>query len=188
MTFLYLHGFNSDGDGWKARALRKHFSAATVLAPDLPAEPYAVVAQLEDLLSPLPEQLVVLGTSLGGFYAYFLSAQWQVPALLFNPSLQPYHTLEGRGVGQFQTWTKQRDYHFKRAYLAQLRQLKKLADTRIDVKRLRFFLATDDDLLDHRHLPELYPEAYISWIDGAGHGFSKFEKVLKQAKKEGWFR
>ncbi len=190
MNFLYLHGFNSDGDGWKAQALRQRFPASSVFAPDLPAQPSAVLRLLEELLLTIPTTsdtpLVLLGTSLGGFYAYYLSAVKGLPALLFNPSLQPHETLDDRGIGEFQTWTKGRDYHFKVEYLLELAQLKQEAEKKVDVSRLRFFLAEDDEVLDLNRIPANYPEASIRWYSKAGHGFSVFEKVLKEGQQEGW--
>jgi predicted esterase YcpF (UPF0227 family) len=184
-TFLYIHGFNSDGNGWKAQALRRQFPTATVLAPDLPANPQAVIALLEPLVQKAGLPLYLIGTSLGGFYAYYLSAKYQLPALLFNPSLAPDLTLQGRGIGHFKTWTKQRDYHFREDYLAVLASMKATAQALVQGQLLRFFLAEDDDVLDHSQLAEWFPSSEIQWFAAAGHGFSKFEKVLKAEKKEG---
>ena len=50
MTIVYLHGFNSDGNSWKATALARHFPQARILSPDLPARPLATVALLEQLV------------------------------------------------------------------------------------------------------------------------------------------
>lgn len=186
MTFLYIHGFNSDGDGWKAEALQRQFPAAEVLAPDLPADPEMVMKVLQKLVLQSTSPLHLVGTSLGGFYAYCLSAQYQLPALLFNPSLSPHLTLKGRGIGHFKTWTKQRDYHFQEDYLHQLERLKTAATPLLQQKLIRFFLAEDDDVLDHGLIPTLFPKSAIQWYSKAGHSFSKFEKVLKSAKKEGW--
>jgi uncharacterized protein len=186
MTFLYIHGFNSDGEGWKAEALRRQFPTATVLAPDFPADPTEVQALVAEYIAAHQEpNFVLIGTSLGGFYAYCGSARYQLPALLFNPSLTPYQTLGGRGIGHFQTWTRQRDYHFQAAYLPVLAAQRAAADQTINPRLLRFFLATDDEVLDHAALPDLFPASAVSWVEEAGHGFSKFEKVLKTEKKAG---
>lgn len=187
MTFVYLHGFNSDGEGWKAEALRRQFPAANVWAPDLPANPEQVITIIGDYLSQLSDPCILLGTSLGGFYAYWASAHFGNRALLFNPSLSPHDTLRGRGIGHFKTWTKGRDYHFKAEYLPVLEQLKVTADTTIRQDLLHFFLATNDDVLNHEPVPLLFPKAQIHWYEGAGHGFSKFEKVLKELKKANLF-
>lgn len=184
MEIIYLHGFNSDGEGWKSQALRKHFPKARVQAPDLPAPPHEVQQLVETCLLQCKQPPLLVGSSLGGFYAYYNSAIHQLQALLFNPSLQPYHTLNDRGIGSFKTWTKGRDYEFKFDYLSQLEQMKREADKKCDQKLLRFFLAMDDDVLDHQQLPEQFPHAPFQWFSGAGHRFSKFEKVLKLIKKE----
>ncbi|MEL6834016.1 MAG: YqiA/YcfP family alpha/beta fold hydrolase [Bacteroidota bacterium] len=183
MTFIYLHGFNSDGEGWKADALRRQFPTATIWAPDLPANPQEVVHLIAEYLETAEPETVLVGTSLGGFYAYWASARFDLPAFLFNPSLSPHQTLAGRGIGQFKTWTKGRDYHFKEEYLPILEQLKQDTIAVAQIENLYFFLATDDDVLDHSAVPHLYAEASIRWYEGAGHGFSKFEKALKEMKR-----
>lgn len=178
-TFIYIHGFNSDGDGWKAKALQRHFPDARVISPDFEADPLLVMEQLEAVFSQLKlATTCVLGTSLGGFYAYVCCAKYGVKTHLFNPSLAPFRTLDDRGIGQFYTWTKKRPYLFKKEYLPILVSLKEEADKLIDPSNCRFYLATDDTVLDHAPLSQLYPDIAIEWFDHAGHSFSKFEKVL----------
>lgn len=184
MNIIYLHGFNSDGEGWKSAALRQHFPTARVHAPDLPADPSVVKEVVKKCINTCETPPLLVGSSLGGFYAYYHSAQYQLSALLFNPSLQPHITLDDRGIGVFKTWTQGRDYHFRREYLSDLEQMKTEADRSVNPKLLHFFLATDDEVLNHQHLPKQYPEAHLQWFPEAGHRFSKFEKVLKLMKKE----
>lgn len=186
MVYLYLHGFNSDGDGWKAEALRRQFPRTKVNAPDLPASPREVVDWIANYVAATPEPVTFLGTSLGGFYAFYASALYRRPALLFNPSLFPDQTLDDRGIGEFLTWTKGRPYPFKREYLPELALLREKAFAKHDPRLLRFFLAEDDDVLDLQPIPKLFPTADVRWFSGAGHGFRKFEKVLKMGKAEGW--
>lgn len=187
MTLLYIHGFNSDGEGTKAQALRRQCPQATVLAPDFPANPAEVVGLLTGIMAQHPDVHTVIGTSLGGFYAYWVSAHYGIPALLFNPSMQPHATLDGRGIGHFKTWIQQRDYHFLPEYLPLLADLRQAADAAIDTALLRFFLADDDDVIDHTSLPAAFPRADIRHYPQAGHRFSLFEEVIETGKAEGWF-
>ncbi|MEZ4987839.1 MAG: YqiA/YcfP family alpha/beta fold hydrolase [Saprospiraceae bacterium] len=138
-TILYIHGFNSDGEGWKADALRRQFPQANVLAPDLPPNPEEVIAILADIAQEAGASLLAIGTSLGGFYARYLSARFGCPTWLFNPSITPDLTLDSRGIGQFYTWTKKRPYLFKREYLAALHTLRAYADLHQNPALLRFF-------------------------------------------------
>lgn len=186
MSLLYLHGFNSDGAGWKSAALARHFPGRLLLAPDLPPDPAAVVSTLEALMAEAPAPVYVFGSSLGGFYAYYLSARYGCPAFLFNPSMQPHLTLH-RGIGAWETYLKKRPYVFEAAYLDTLATLAGEADALADPALLHFFLATDDDILDHSALPARFPNAAsLRWYDRCGHRFDKFERALKEIKQAGW--
>lgn len=181
---IYLHGFNSDGEGWKTKALRRHFPTASVQAPDLPAHPGEVQEIIEECIHQAATPPLLAGHSLGGFYALHNSALHQLKALLFNPSIEPHRTLAGRGVGRFKTWTQGRDYHFKVEYLNMMETMKQHTDQKITPTLLHFYLAENDEVLDHRPIPALFPSANIQWFPNTGHFFRKFEQVLKQIKKE----
>lgn len=177
-NLIYFHGFNSDGHGWKFQALRKHFKTFQVHSPDLPAAPFAVVDVIKPIVDHAGGSPYFVGTSLGGFYAYYFSALYDAPGFLFNPSIRPHQTLR-RGIGQHQTFTKGRPYHFKESHLKDLAALKHQADARVNPANLNFFLATDDDVLDLSAIPGLFPNAnFLKWYDGVGHGFSGFREVI----------
>jgi predicted esterase YcpF (UPF0227 family) len=177
-TIIYFHGFNSDGQGYKFDLLQQTFPEATVLGPDLPADPAEVIQTISELTKNADGPLIGVGTSLGGFYAYYFCAKWQQPCFLYNPSMRPHQTLH-RGVGHHKTWIKGRDYHFKAAFLDTLAQLKAEADANIRPELLHFFLAKDDDVLDLHPIPGLFPNAgYLEWYDKAGHPFSRFGETM----------
>jgi predicted esterase YcpF (UPF0227 family) len=183
-TIIYFHGFNSDGIGYKPDALREQFPDAEILTPDLEADPLWIQQKIRQLIGENPGELFFLGTSLGGFYAWYFGSVTNRPAFLYNPSMVPHITLDDRGIGQFKTWTKGRDYHFKREYLSILEEMHLEAKTREHPENINFFLATDDDVLDHLMLPADYPNAnFMRWYDAAGHRFSIFAKTLPLVKE-----
>lgn len=186
MTLLYLHGFNADGNGWKSKAMMKHFPDAQVYSPDLPARPVEVVALLLEWLATAQGPIGLFGSSLGGFYAYYLSACQGHRAFLFNPSLKPHLTLH-RGIGSWETHLKKRPYVFEASYLEELAVLKQEAEAKTAPERLFFFLAKDDNILDHSDIPALFPKAgHIAWYEPCGHQFDPFERALKEIKQAGW--
>lgn len=179
-TILYFHGFNSDGIGYKPEALRRQFPEDQILTPDLEADPQLVLQLTRQLIEEHPGVLFFTGTSLGGFYAWYFSSIFNRPAFLYNPSMKPHLTLDDRGVGHFKTWTKGRDYHFKREFLHTLELMQKEAMDCENPENLNFFLAKDDDVLDHSQLPETYAKAnFLQWFDNVGHRFSTFADTLK---------
>lgn len=182
-SMIYFHGFNSDGHGWKFQALRKYFKQCQVHSPDLPAAPMQVIETVKPIVESAPGIVFLVGTSLGGFYAYYFSAIYGYPCFLFNPSVKPHQTLH-RGIGRHKTFTKRRDYHFVEKYLHDLAALKQLADEKVVAANLNFFLATDDDVLDLSPIPDLFPSAnFMQWFDQVGHGFSQFREALPQVEK-----
>ncbi len=183
-TIIYFHGFNSDGIGYKADALRDHFKNDNILSPDLDANPALVKKAIDKLIANSEGELYFTGTSLGGFYAWYFGAITGRPAFLYNPSMQPHRTLNGRGVGRFKTWTKGRGYHFKSNYLPILEQMGTDAKKREIQRNMNFFLATDDDILDHLPIPEHYPNAnYLHWFDNVGHRFAAFAETMPVLEK-----
>ena len=75
---LYLHGFRSSPQSFKARLLADRMQALGLgeqyLCPLLPASPREVIEMSLELLAPYTaEQIHVVGSSLGGFYATHLA-------------------------------------------------------------------------------------------------------------------
>jgi len=88
-TIVYIHGFASAGSGDKARFLQTHFlgSHVKVISPDLPPDPAKAIAILEGIVEAVPQdgRIVVIGTSLGGFYSPYLSGVYGIPVFAINP-------------------------------------------------------------------------------------------------------
>ncbi len=180
MLLVYLHGFNSDGHGPKYYALRNHFRTFDVLSPDLPADPEGVIALLDSLHQQTQEPVYLIGTSLGAFYAYYYHSISGYPVFLFNPSLRPHETL-ARRTGEYQTYSKRRNYSFTSEYLTTLEQMTQRADANHRPELLHFFLAKDDELLDLEDIPERFGKAsFLNWYSKAGHKFSRFEEVVPE--------
>ncbi|MEO8170793.1 MAG: YqiA/YcfP family alpha/beta fold hydrolase, partial [Oxalobacteraceae bacterium] len=75
---LYLHGFRSSPLSFKAQLLAERMRSlgrsAQYLCPQLPASPRAAMAQALELVQSCPaQQLSIIGSSLGGYYATWLA-------------------------------------------------------------------------------------------------------------------
>ena len=75
---LYLHGFASSGASGTVDLLRREFwereaddKRATIVAPDIPLDPLVALPMLKALAAREAPDLIV-GTSMGGFYAQLL--------------------------------------------------------------------------------------------------------------------
>jgi len=124
---LNLHGFASAGSGRKAKWLRELFPEEKVISPDLPIAPRKVVKKCLHILekhgdSTQEKRDFIVGTSLGGFYAYHLSAVTQTPCLLINPSLIPFITMTSR-IGEQKNLKTGDSFIWERSYLKDLAKL-----------------------------------------------------------------
>ncbi|MBT8343099.1 MAG: hypothetical protein KJO45_00095, partial [Sulfurovum sp.] len=89
---LYLHGFASCGEGNKSLLLKSYFGAHKVIAPDLPPSPIDAIDTIEEILESSKFNILI-GSSLGGYYATVIAEKYRMKAILLNPSTQPWETL-----------------------------------------------------------------------------------------------
>ena len=93
---VYLHGLNSGGTSGKATWLRQHLPDLTVLSPTYPAHKADEAAgYLREYFArvrreqPQDKKLLLVGSSLGGFWARYLAPELGAGMALINPALRP---------------------------------------------------------------------------------------------------
>ena len=173
---LYLHGFRSSPHSFKARLLGEHLQAlghgGDYFCPQLPASPReAIELAAEIARRVLPEDLTLIGSSLGGYYATWLAEQLGCRAVLLNPAVKPPRDLE-KYVGVTTAYHSDTPFEFKADYIDELRALAVETITRPE----RYFLiaATGDEVLDWQEMVGHYPRARHRVIQGGDHGLSAF--------------
>ena len=174
---LYLHGFRSSPQSFKARMIGARMEALGLASgyacPQLSERPSSAMATARSIAERHdPASLTLIGSSLGGFYATWLAEQLGCRAVLLNPALRAHEKLT-RHVG---TQTAYHDptasFEFLPAYLDELARFHVEAISR----PTRYFLvaATGDELLDWREMVAGYPGARHKVIAGSDHGLSDF--------------
>lgn len=105
MKIIYIHGLDSTANSVKGLLLEKycrtHHPNIEVIRPDLNQSPDRVLSTLCALIESLksvegekPFQTVLMGSSLGGYFASLVSNKTGCPAILLNPSTQPHLSLQ----------------------------------------------------------------------------------------------
>lgn len=179
---LYLHGFRSSPKSFKARVVQKALEDAgrahELICPQLPASPTAAM-ELALLLAEryAPDNLSIVGSSLGGFYATWLAERLGVRAVLLNPSVNPLKNLEHH-VGVTTAWHSDEPFEFRREYIDELAALRVETITRPE----RYFLiaATGDEVLDYRDMVAHYAGARQHVIEGSDHAISEFPQYIDE--------
>ncbi|RJF97775.1 YqiA/YcfP family alpha/beta fold hydrolase [Noviherbaspirillum saxi] len=179
---LYLHGFRSSPQSFKARLLGQRLQAlgcgADYQCPQLPASPRAAIALAQTVIGgTAPERLTLIGSSLGGYYATYLAERIGCRAVLLNPAVTPPRDLE-KHVGVTTAYHSDEPFEFKREYIKELEELKVARIT--DPQRYLLLAATGDEVLDWRAMVAHYPAARQIVIEGSDHGISDFEQYLDE--------
>lgn len=173
---LYIHGFGSCGDSTKTRLLKQYFGPENVVSPDVPVEPDEALRFLRCLITESDVSLLI-GSSLGGFYATVLSAEIGVDAVLINPSVHPYQTLAPY-VGTNHYWCSGEPFEWKSEYLL---QLARIAETmHLPSSRLLVLLQTGDEVLDYRVAAAVYREYEVVIEEGGNHRFENLAEYLER--------
>lgn len=97
---IYIHGYGSSGLTETAQNLKRILANEfQVVAPTYDASrPDMGLAILETTFMLLQARSpIVVGTSLGGFFANYLSRKFNVPAVIVNPALSPSTSLQKYG-------------------------------------------------------------------------------------------
>lgn len=92
MLILNLHGYNGSPENSAFKALAK--LECDLLSPPVDYEnesPDGIMNRLRMIADDKPPDIIV-GTSLGGFYAAVLSVEYDIPVILVNPFLMPFLT------------------------------------------------------------------------------------------------
>ncbi|MDR5834837.1 YqiA/YcfP family alpha/beta fold hydrolase [Caballeronia sp. LZ034LL] len=177
---LYLHGFRSSPQSFKARVMHARLAELGRLGewqcPTLPVSPSDAVELAESLVADeAARDVTVVGSSLGGYYATYLAEKHGWRAVLLNPAVVPQRDLS-HFLGEQPLWHGGGSITVLPRHLDELRALAVERITRPE----RYFLiaATGDEVLDYRTMLDHYPGVRTTLIPGGDHAISDFPAHL----------
>ncbi len=186
---LYLHGFRSSPQSFKARlmeqALRKRDLLDAWVCPQLPPSPARAAALCNRLIEqartergmdPATDQTVI-GSSLGGYYANYVAERWHCRAVVLNPAVYPLRSLASY-VGTQTLYHSGDSFEFLPEYLDEIGELATSRPTHPE----RYFLLAckGDEVLDWRDMAAWYQGSHGHILEGGDHSLSDFERWLPQ--------
>jgi predicted esterase YcpF (UPF0227 family) len=181
---VYLHGFLSSPKSKKAQELIKFFAdhqmQGQLCVPTLSFEPSVAIKQAQNAIHKLKQQdgidqVFVMGSSLGGFYATYLAEQENIKAVLINPAVRPYELLD-KYLGPNEHFYDGKTYLLELKHIEQLQALNIEKLSRPSDQLL--LLQTGDETLDYRLAIEKYSDS-PSFIEPDGnHSYEGFMQRL----------
>lgn len=176
---LYLHGFRSSPRSTKAslmaqRVAREHPNLRW-WCPQLPPSPREAIDLVMRGIADWPRSsMAVVGSSLGGFYATYVTSTTHCRAVLLNPAVHPARDLV-RQIGDQTLWHNPAEhFHFRPEYIGELRTLDVGPLARPD--EVFAIIAKGDEVLDWREMTDRYPGSRIELLEGSDHALSDFEE------------
>lgn len=177
-SILYIHGFNSSPLSKKAtqliRLMERLGLAAQLRVPALHHHPRQAMLQLETAIAELGRPLLV-GSSLGGYYATCLAERHGLKALLVNPAVAPHRMFDGY-LGPQQNLYSGESWDLTHDHVTALAELEVPAPE--DPQRFQVWLQTADETLDYRAAQQYYRACALRIQAGGDHSFQGFAEQL----------
>ena len=177
-SILYIHGFNSSPLSKKASQLIELMARlgleAQLRVPALHHHPRQAMLQLEAAIGELGRPLLV-GSSLGGYYATCLAERHGLKALLVNPAVAPHRMFDGY-LGPQQNLYSGETWDLTVDHVTALAELEVPAPQ--DPQRFQVWLQTADETLDYRAAQQYYRACALRIQAGGDHGFQGFAQQL----------
>lgn len=177
---IYLHGFRSSPQSFKARMLGERLAARgfgeRFVCPQLPASPAQAVERIEREIAPGADDTLV-GSSLGGYYATWLAERSGARLVLLNPAIDPARDLAPY-VGDLRNYHDDRPFRFEQHHLDELRALR--AGAPRDPSRVLLVAAKGDEVLDWREMAARYPRVRTILLEGGDHGLTDFDALAEE--------
>lgn len=180
---IYLHGLNSSGKSQKAKALSKTFADIGVLAPDIPYDPVKAIPFLKAFIKARNDgELMLIGSSLGGYYARYLARTFLCNVVLINPALNPIPLLLDL-VGE------QTNYYTGEKYILKEEMVRSLAQ--YDVAHLALhsiptlvLLDEGDELIDYHDAKQRYDNiGQVVVFPGGSHRFDHLQESAEKIRR-----
>jgi len=180
---VYLHGFRSSPRSSKAvktseaiRALSTPDHSIEWYCPQLMASPKAsMIMVTKHIDQSKADRIVVIGSSLGGFYANYLGEKYACKAVALNPAVRAARELAPH-VGMMTAYDSEEPFDFRPEYINELKalQIERISDPS------RYFLiaAKGDELLDWKEMSEFYQGAKQLILEGSDHGIADYSDHL----------
>ena len=188
MRLLYLHGFRSSPQSAKAVTMLWHVLAynagvpaaqrITWHCPQLPPSPQQAMRKIMRWVregegaDQGAQPLVVIGSSLGGYYAAQVAERTGARCVLLNPAVFPARDLKAF-IGRVKNWHDEGGYTFTQQHVDELLAMQSTAFTQ--PQRYAAIISKGDEVLSWREMTARYPVGHLWLLPRSDHAISEFD-------------
>ena len=180
---VYLHGFRSSPRSSKAvitgdavKAISTEHDPYEFYCPQLLASPKQSMDMVAAYIDRAQfDRLLVVGSSLGGFYANFLAEKYGCKAVALNPAVRAARELAPH-VRMMTAYDSDEPFDFRPEYIEELQALQV---EKISIPDRYFLMAAKgDELLDWKEMVQFYDGANQLVLEGSDHGIADYADHL----------
>lgn len=174
---LYLHGYGSNGNAFKALLLQEMMPQVEVIRPTFNYDallPEEILREIRLLVEEHQPGMMV-GSSMGGLFALCSTAFYEGKVVAVNPPHKVEETVSKVILSRGKELSPQEE-----AFIAAYRKLEQEVFLKLPQRESQITLAlsTDDELLgNHTPLLDLFPLGKVIWKDSSGHVFTRFSEL-----------
>ncbi|MEZ9595607.1 YqiA/YcfP family alpha/beta fold hydrolase [Shewanella sp. 10N.261.52.F9] len=179
---LYIHGFNSSPLSDKglvtASYIAEHHPQLPFFQPQLPSEPLEAMALLIDIVEKAQaegEPLTYIGSSLGGYFASYLTETYGGRAVLVNPAVKPFELFDEFIGTQYNPYTDE-TYQVVAEHKHDVGRYNTPAILNPD--RFYVLLQTGDEVLDYKQAMQKYHCCKLLIEPDGDHSFIGYKDQL----------
>jgi predicted esterase YcpF (UPF0227 family) len=175
---IYIHGFGSSAEGFKAKQFREYFKnrGERFIAPSLSYVPQLAINTLEDIIENCGSDVKLIGSSLGGFYALYLSEKYNLKVVLINPAVYADVTLK-RAIGHGINYYDNSSYEWNAYHVKSLKMYK---TTSVIQKNIMLLVQKGDDVLDYKEAVDFLPNSTLILEESGSHNFDGIDRYFKK--------
>jgi len=152
--------------------LRNVATGVDYVVPEMHHRPARAIEQALDACKAVDaNDLTLVGSSLGGFYATVLAERLGCRAALLNPAVHPHRHFD-RFLGPQKNMYTGEEFVLTREHVDELKSLQPAAITRPE--RYWLFVETADEVLDYREAVDFYRGALHTIERGGDHTLVSF--------------
>lgn len=178
---LYIHGWNSYKDARKAVLLKNEINSSKNFEVDsitLKSHPKEAIQQLSNYIEDHKEQRKVhlIGSSLGGYYATFLSEKYNLKAAMINPAVWAYKIFKN-DMGTNENLNTGEKYFIDDLWVQSLQDI---FIESITGKNYLVLLQTGDQTLNYKFAKKYFEGSNIIIDEGGSHSFENLELKIPE--------
>ena len=193
-AIIYLHGFRSSPESDKATFLKQFCltNNTDFLCPPLDISPKKAIAQsitiVKNVMVQEYQQIILIGSSLGGFYATYIMQNYegseQLLSILINPSVRPFRDLES-AINSEKRWQLEalNIRPFTKNHHSEIQKLEETVGTTLRFPdNILLVAAKGDELLSWEEMSSFYKGCQQYIVDGSDHSMTDFPKHWERIK------